>query len=51
MARVSTNADAAAQGVELLLSLLAAAVLYTQDRTDSLRSDANGTQAGGHHVA
>jgi hypothetical protein len=48
---VSTDSEPAAQIVELLLSLLAAAVLYTQDLTDSLRSDANGTQAGGHHVA
>jgi hypothetical protein len=51
MARVSTDPDAAAQVVQLLLSFLASAVFDAKGRTDSLGRDSDSRQAGGHHVA
>jgi len=51
MARVSTDADAAAQVVELLLAFLTAAVFYTESRTDPLGRNADSRQASGHPVA
>jgi hypothetical protein len=51
MARVSTDPDAAAQIVKLLLAFLAAAVFDTEGRADSLGRDADSRQASGHDIS